>query len=120
MGLEDFILPFAAPLYLSELNFIARNMGSDLKKSSIVRACKFLFDAVRLNGAVSDGSVTEFWSILSNPNSKLVIDYTKAYIRLGGLHHSVIEFYRCKFVTFSADHCVSAVRLSDMQLSAST
>ena len=74
MELEGFILPYAAPLYLAELNFISRNMKSDLKKSSIIRACKFLFDAVRINGAVSEGNFPEFGAILLDSKSKLVID----------------------------------------------
>jgi hypothetical protein len=72
MGLEDYIFPFAASLYLSELNYIYGKLGHDLKKTNIIRTCKFLFEAVRINGSVSDKNIEEFRSLITDSNSELV------------------------------------------------
>jgi hypothetical protein len=81
MGLSDHILPFAAPLYLSELNYISRNLKTDLKKATIVKTCKFLFDVAKINGAVESHDVSAFWAYASDPRSKLVsLVYFFAYI----------------------------------------
>jgi hypothetical protein len=81
MGLSDHILPFATPLYLSELNYISRNLKTDLKKATIVKTCKFLFDVAKINGAVESHDVSAFWSYASDPRSKLVsLVYFFAYI----------------------------------------
>ena len=72
LGLNGSVLPFATPLYISELSYIVRSLGTDLKKGSIVKTCKFLYDIAVTNGAVKNGDVPAFWVAASNPNSKLV------------------------------------------------
>ena len=72
MRLQDFLYPFAAPLYLSELSYIRQTLKSDLAKTSIIKTVKFLANAVLINGAVKEGSVTAFWSLISDPKTKLV------------------------------------------------
>ena len=72
MRLQDFLFAFGAPLYLSELGYIRQTLKSDLTKTSIIKTVKFLAYAVQINCAVKEGSVTSFWSLISDPKTKLV------------------------------------------------
>jgi hypothetical protein len=72
LGMSDFILPFAAPLYLSELNYITQSLNAGLKKSTIAKTCKFLLQVAKINGAVRNNDVEQFWLCAADEDSKLV------------------------------------------------
>ena len=49
------IMPFAATLYFSELNYIRQQSGIDLRADGIVKVCQFLNPVAQVNQAVEIG-----------------------------------------------------------------